>query len=152
MSSLFEIVTVIYFCFLLHYKPITVVARSKVGHTPACVKTCNSQDTMSATWRKEWSTVETNGITKTTAHRSEPWCWRQLLSFLSHALMLVLTHLVCGRPKAWTAFANSNAGIVGSNPTRGMNVCVRLFCVCIVLCVGRGLATVWSPVQGVLLT
>jgi hypothetical protein len=23
---------------------------------------------------------------------------------------------------------------VGSNPTRGMDVCLRLFCVCIVLC------------------
>jgi hypothetical protein len=38
-------------------------------------------------------------------------------------------------------FGRSNTGIVGSNPTRGMNVCVRLFCVCVVLCVGRGLAT-----------
>jgi hypothetical protein len=26
---------------------------------------------------------------------------------------------------------------------------VRLFCVCAVLCIGRGLATGWSPVQGV---
>jgi hypothetical protein len=26
-------------------------------------------------------------------------------------------------------------------------ICVRLFCVCVVLCVGRGLATGWSPVQ-----
>jgi hypothetical protein len=33
-----------------------------------------------------------------------------------------------------------------------MNVCVRLFCVCVVLCVGSGLATGWSPVQGVLPT
>jgi hypothetical protein len=29
---------------------------------------------------------------------------------------------------------------------------VRLFCVCIVLCVGSGLATGWSPAQGVLPT
>jgi hypothetical protein len=48
----------------------------KVGRTPACVKTCNSQDTMSATWRKERSTVGTNEIMKTAAHRSESWCWR----------------------------------------------------------------------------
>jgi hypothetical protein len=41
-------------------------------------------------------------------------------------------------------------GIVGSNPTRGMDVCVRLFCVCVVLCVGSGLAIGSSPVQGVL--
>jgi hypothetical protein len=31
-----------------------------------------------------------------------------------------------------------------------MVVCVRLFCVCVVLCIGRGLATGWSLVQGVL--
>jgi hypothetical protein len=29
-------------------------------------------------------------------------------------------------------------------------VCVRLFCVCVVLCLGRGLATNCSLVQGVL--
>jgi hypothetical protein len=29
---------------------------------------------------------------------------------------------------ARTVFARSNAGIVGSNPIRGMDVCVRLFC------------------------
>jgi hypothetical protein len=29
-------------------------------------------------------------------------------------------------------------------------LCVRLFCVCVVLYVGKGLATGWSPVQGVL--
>jgi hypothetical protein len=51
-----------------------------------------------------------------------------------------------------TLFARSNFWIVGSNPTQGMDVCVRLFCVCVVLCVGSGLATGWSPVQGVLLT
>jgi hypothetical protein len=37
-------------------------------------------------------------------------------------------------------FARSNTGIVGSNPIRGMDVYVCLFCVC-VLCVGSGLAT-----------
>jgi hypothetical protein len=31
-----------------------------------------------------------------------------------------------------------------------MDVCLRLFCVCVVLCVGRGLATGWLLVQGVL--
>jgi hypothetical protein len=39
---------------------------------------------------------------------------------------------VVGRSKAWTVFARSNTGILGSNPTRGMGVCVRLFCVCVV--------------------
>jgi hypothetical protein len=51
--------------------------------------------------------------------------------------------------KAWTLSPRSNARIVGSNLLRGMNVCVRLFCVCAVLCPGRGLASGWSPVQGV---
>jgi hypothetical protein len=54
---------------------------------------------------------------------------------------------VAARSKAWAVFARSNTGIVGSNPTQGMDVCVRLFCVC-VLCIGSGLATGWSPVQG----
>jgi hypothetical protein len=38
-------------------------------------------------------------------------------------------------------FARSNTGVVDSDPTRGMDVCVRLFCVYVVLCVGSGLAT-----------
>jgi hypothetical protein len=59
---------------------------------------------------------------------------------------------VAARSKAWTVFSRLNAGIVGSNPTRGMDVCMRLFCVCVVLYVGSGLATGWFPVQGVLLT
>jgi hypothetical protein len=40
-----------------------------------------------------------------------------------------------GHTKAWIVFARWNTGIVGSNPARGMDVCVRLFCVCAVLCV-----------------
>jgi hypothetical protein len=34
----------------------------------------------------------------------------------------------------------SNTGILGSNPTGGMDVCVHLFHVCAVLCAGSGLA------------
>jgi hypothetical protein len=52
---------------------------------------------------------------------------------------------VAARSKAWNIFARSKAGIVGSNPTQGMDVCLCLFCVCI----GSGLAMGWSPVQGV---
>jgi hypothetical protein len=59
---------------------------------------------------------------------------------------------VAAQSRAWTVFALSNAGFVGSNPTRGMDVCMYLFCVCVVLCVGRDIATGWSPVQGVLPT
>jgi hypothetical protein len=49
---------------------------------------------------------------------------------------------VVALPKARTVFARSNAGIVCSNPTEGVNVYIRLFYVCVVLCVGSGLATV----------
>jgi hypothetical protein len=59
---------------------------------------------------------------------------------------------VAARPNARTVFARLNTGVVRSNPTRGMDICLRLFCVCVVLCVGSGLATGWSPVQGVLQT
>jgi hypothetical protein len=59
---------------------------------------------------------------------------------------------VAVQSKAWTVVARSNAGIVGSNRTQGMDVCMCLFCVCIVLCVGSGLATGWSSVHWVLPT
>jgi hypothetical protein len=43
--------------------------------------------------------------------------------------------------------------LAGSNPTQGMDVCiVCIYCVCVVLCVGSGLATGWSSVQLVLPT
>jgi hypothetical protein len=59
---------------------------------------------------------------------------------------------VAEQSKACTVFARSEAGIVGSNPTQGMDVwyVCAFFCVCVVLCWGRGLATSWWPVQGVL--
>jgi hypothetical protein len=61
---------------------------------------------------------------------------------------------VAVRCNAWTAFARPDVGIVGSNPTQVIDVCIMcvLFCVCVVLCVGKGLATGWSPVQRVLQT
>jgi hypothetical protein len=31
---------------------------------------------------------------------------------------------VAAQFKAWTVFARSNAGIMGSNPTQGMDVCM----------------------------
>jgi hypothetical protein len=37
--------------------------------------------------------------------------------------------------KALDVFARSNNAIMGSNPIRGMEVCPRLFCVCVVVCV-----------------
>jgi hypothetical protein len=59
---------------------------------------------------------------------------------------------MAARSKAWIVFPISHAEIVGSNPTQGKDVCVRLFCVCVILCVGSDLPTGWSPVQGVLPT
>jgi hypothetical protein len=47
------------------------------------------------------------------------------------------------RSKAWTIFARLNNGIVGSNPTRGMDFCVGLFRVCVVL--QRAEPRSWSP-------
>jgi hypothetical protein len=44
-----------------------------------------------------------------------------------------------------TVAARSNNVIVGSNPIRGMDVCVGLFCVYVVLCAGSGLATGLVP-------
>jgi hypothetical protein len=44
-------------------------------------------------------------------------------------------------PKAWTIFASSTIEIVGSNPAGGIDTYVHLFCVCVVLCVGSGIAT-----------
>jgi hypothetical protein len=35
---------------------------------------------------------------------------------------------------------HSHDGVVGSNRTRGIDVCVRLFYICVVLCVGSDLA------------
>jgi hypothetical protein len=59
---------------------------------------------------------------------------------------------VAAPSKARTVFARSNTGIVGSNPIRGMDVSVRLFCVYVALRVRSGLATGRLLVQGVLPT
>jgi hypothetical protein len=58
---------------------------------------------------------------------------------------------VAERSKASTVFARSEAGILGSNPTQGMDVWyLYVFILC--LCLGRGLAMSRSLVQGVLPT
>jgi hypothetical protein len=59
--------------------------------------------------------------------------------FLKRTLSQPITVVV--RSKAGTAFALSNTEIVGSNPTRSIDVCVSLFCVFVVLRVGSGLVT-----------
>jgi hypothetical protein len=57
---------------------------------------------------------------------------------------------VVARSKAWNVFARLSTGILGSNPARGMDVCV--YSVFVLSCVGSGLATGWSLVQGFLPT
>jgi hypothetical protein len=43
---------------------------------------------------------------------------------------------VAARPKAWTVFARSDAGIMGSNPTQGMDVwCGCVYPVFVLSCV-----------------
>jgi hypothetical protein len=60
--------------------------------------------------------------------------------------MLQLPVTVAERSKAWTVFARWEAGIVA----RMFSVGMCLFCVCVVLCLGRDVATSWSLAQGVL--
>jgi hypothetical protein len=65
-------------------------------------------------------------------------------------IALPLPIIVVALSTAWTVSIRWNTDIIGSNPTRDMDVCVRLFCVCVVLYIDSGLATGWSLVQGVL--
>jgi hypothetical protein len=57
---------------------------------------------------------------------------------------------VATRCNAGTVFARSNTGVVCLNPTLDIDVWLRLFCVCVVLCVDSKLATGSSNVQGIL--
>jgi hypothetical protein len=54
--------------------------------------------------------------------------------------------------KAWTVLSRSNAGVVGSKPTRGIDICACVYPICISLRVGSGLTMSWSSVQEVLQT
>jgi hypothetical protein len=46
-----------------------------------------------------------------------------------------ISHSGAARSKAWTVFSRSNAGIVGSNPTQGMDVCLCVYSVSVLSCV-----------------
>jgi hypothetical protein len=63
----------------------------------------------------------------------------QQLRFMYTTLLVPVA--VAERSEACTVFARSEAGIVDSNTTQGIDVwCVNaFFCVCVVLCLGRGL-------------
>jgi hypothetical protein len=70
-------------------------------------------------------------------------CYYQLEQKTAETVIGVVMVLV---PIA-VAFAHSNTGIVGSNPTRGMDVVCAF-----ILCIGRGLPAGWFHIQGVLPT
>jgi hypothetical protein len=50
-------------------------------------------------------------------------------------LLLIMPITVAARSKAWTAFARSNAGVLGSNPSQGMYICVCFYSVFVFSCV-----------------
>jgi hypothetical protein len=56
-----------------------------------------------------------------------------------HSVCKYVPVTVAERSQACTVFARSEAGTVGSNSMFG--VCMRLFCVCVVLCLCRGFVT-----------
>jgi hypothetical protein len=82
------------------------------------------------------------------------WQFRVIIDGVSICNWIYWPVTVAARSKARTVFASSDAGILGSNPLKAWmsGVCMRLFCVCVVLCLGSSLATSWSLVQGVLPT
>jgi hypothetical protein len=76
-----------------------------------------------------------------------------LVDWLFHDVGIICQPIAMAAPsKAWTVFTRSNTGVVGLNPTQGIDVCVRLFCVCVVSYAGSGLEMGSSPIQGVLPT
>jgi hypothetical protein len=97
-----------------------------------------------------------NGI----CFRPQVKAWRLLLSCVRYNEPTSITRLdlklaisngpitVAARSKSWTVFAPSNAGIVDSKPTQCMDVCVCLYSVFVLYCIGSGLETGWSPAQG----
>jgi hypothetical protein len=40
---------------------------------------------------------------------------------------------MAARYKAWTFFTRSNTGVVDSIPIRGMDICMRLICFCVLV-------------------
>jgi hypothetical protein len=49
--------------------------------------------------------------------------------------MVVVPATVAERSDSWTVFTRSNTGVVGSNPTWGMDVCVWVYSVFVLSCV-----------------
>jgi hypothetical protein len=76
----------------------------------------------------------------------------KLTNYIFNTLSVYEPVTVAEWSKAWTVLARLDAGIIGSNPTRGMDVYVYVYSVFVLSCAGRGLAMSWSLVQGVLPT
>jgi hypothetical protein len=53
---------------------------------------------------------------------------------LRKSIISILPIEVCARSKAWIVFVSSKGGIVGSNPTRSMYVCVCVYSVFVSSC------------------
>jgi hypothetical protein len=45
---------------------------------------------------------------------------------------------VAAQSKAWTVFARTNTGTVGSNPIRNVDLCMCVYCVFVFTCLGSG--------------
>jgi hypothetical protein len=72
-----------------------------------------------------------------------------LQGYIYPLLPYIFVALIAGSAaKAWNVLSRPKCGIVGSNPTQWIYVCLSLFCMCVVRCVGSGFATCWSPVRG----
>jgi hypothetical protein len=67
--------------------------------------------------------------------RCVPPCQEQDTLLLCVGVGALCSSLLCVLQRVlFLKFARSNAGVVGSTPTRGIDVCVRLFCLCCSAC------------------
>jgi hypothetical protein len=86
-------------------------------------------------------------------HKLSLWVWVKRIYFKFYTFLGTSFErrsiTVAAWSKVWTVFVRSNVGVMGLNPTQVMDVCVHLFCICVVLCVGSGLTTGSSLLQGV---
>jgi hypothetical protein len=62
------------------------------------------------------------------------YCYKRKISLFNEGKKKNEPITVVALSKAWTIFPRSNTGIVGSNPTQGMDVCVFFLCLCCSVC------------------
>jgi hypothetical protein len=75
-----------------------------------------------------WRCWPMNGHFKLLLLRNRMQAYLQVSTLITFNIFQVST-TVAARSKTWTVFVRSNIGIVGSNATQGMDVCVSLLCV-----------------------